>query len=68
MIQLTVGSIMCLVVAAFIVGVACIIALLTRITAHQDSAIGCSVLVVFFLCTIAGLLLWAGLSQATLVF
>ncbi|MDY7075959.1 MAG: hypothetical protein SXV54_03445 [Chloroflexota bacterium] len=62
MIQLAVGNLLCLIVATFCFAAACIIAFLGRITASQKGAVGFFVLAMAFLCTLSGLLLWAGFA------
>lgn len=62
MIHLTVGSLICLVLAIFCIAAAFIIAILGRIAASQKGAIGCFVLAIVLFCMIAGLWLWVGFA------
>ena len=48
----------CLVALGFVLAIACVCALLTKIVADQRGAIGCFALVTTFCCSVASLLLW----------
>lgn len=60
MIEIAVGSLICLIGAIVCIVVAGIIAFLARVAASQGGAIGCFVLVTAFLCILGVLLLCAG--------
>jgi hypothetical protein len=49
---------LCLVALGFVLAIACVCALLTKIAADQRGAIGCFALVTVFCCSVASLLLW----------